>query len=168
MDWNLNALLTPHHVRPPESFRQDPLNFEEVFNEPTIHTAQIATKELDLPQSGSEDEDATWLAEFTGSQNKAESRAAEARDTKETTFQRNPKILSVADPGLPRIDEPITMPRRDGSERDLPGPPSRDDDEDSSPLIKDLDLTDHIPCSNRDMTTSGHYDYDATLTHEGL
>ena len=50
-----------------------------------------------------------------------------------------------------------------GSERDWPGPQSRDDDEDSSPLIQDLDLADHVPCSTRDMTTSGH-EY-PTLTH---
>ena len=45
----------------------------------------------------------------------------------------------------------------------MPGPLSRDDDEDSSPLIQDLDPADHVPCSTRDMTTSGHED--PTLTH---
>ena len=40
---------------------------------------------------------------------------------------------------------------------------SWDDDEDSSPLVQDLDLADHVPCLTRDMTTSGHDE--PTLTH---
>ena len=44
------------------------------------------------------------------------------------------------------------------------GPLSWDDDEDSSPFVQDLDLGDHDPCSNYDMTTFG-YDNDA-LTHD--
>ena len=120
-----------------------------------IASAKQTQSELDLPQSGSEDEDETWLAEFTGSQNKAETRAAEAQGHKEATFQPNPTDQLCADPGLPRTHEPIVTPRSaaqcsiNGSERNLPGPLSLDDDEDSSPLIQDLDLADHVPCSER-------------------
>ena len=53
-----------------------------------------------------------------------------------------------------------------GSERDLPGPLSRDDDEDSSPLIQDLDLANHVTCSTRDMTTFGHEAN--AFTHSGF
>ena len=52
----------------------------------------------------------TLLAEFAGCHDKAESRAAETLDTKEATFQPNPKSHSVAEPILPRTDEPIFTP----------------------------------------------------------
>ena len=70
-------------------------------------SAKQLQSELDLPQAGSEDEDETWLAEFAGSQDKAETTAAEAGNTKEATFHPTPKILSVADPDLPRITVPV-------------------------------------------------------------
>ena len=77
---------------------------------------------------------------------------------------------SVADPGLPRITQSIAAPifaaqcTINGSECDLPGPLSRDDDEDSSSLVQDLDLAEHTQCSNYDMTTSGLDD--AILPHD--
>ena len=48
---------------------------------------------------------------------------------------------------------------------DLPGPMSRGDDEDFSPLTQDLDLAKHIPCSIRDLTTEGQEEN--SLTHQG-
>ena len=53
-----------------------------------------------------------------------------------------------------------------GSAIGLSGPQSQDDDEDSSPL-QDLNLADHVPCSNRDMTTFGHINH-KPLTHLGF
>ena len=72
-------------------------------------SAKQLQTELDLPQSGSEDEDETWLAEFAGSQDSAETKTAEAGNTKEATFHPTPNNHSVADPDLPRTDEPIVM-----------------------------------------------------------
>ena len=150
----------------------DYLKKTSMIQQSTPNASAKQCAELDLPQSGSEDEDETWLAEFAGSQDNAETKAAEAGNTKEATFQPSPTNRLCADPGLRRTDEPIVMPRSaapcsiDGSECDLPGPLSRDDDEDSSPLIQDLDLADHVPCSNRDMTTFGHDE--STLTQSGF
>ena len=84
----------------------------------------------------------------------------------------NLRTHSVAEPNLPRTEEPILTPKSavlctiNGSECDLPGLMSRDDDEDSSPLVQDLDLAEHIPCSTHDTTTSGHGSN--TLTHSGI
>lgn len=41
-------------------------------------------------------------------------------------------------------------------EYDLPGPKSRDDDEDSSLNVRVLDRASHVLCSNFGMTTLGH------------
>ena len=87
-------------------------------------------------------------------------------------FHQHLKTQSVADPGLPQTDEPTVTPMSaalcqiNSSECDLPGPSSRDDDEDSLPLTQDLDLAKHIPCSNYDMTTFGHEKQ--TFTHSGF
>ena len=75
--------------------------------------------------------------------------------------RQNLKTQSVAEPDLPRTPDPAHSVY--ANECDLSGPVSRDDDEDSSPFIQDLDLANHVPCSNYDMT--GHDD-DA-LTHNG-
>ena len=138
-------------------------------------TQQIpARPELDLPQSGSKDDDETWLTEPTGCKTTTTPKvaaeaiiaaeainAAEACSSAEDPFHPHPKTQPVAEPDLPRTQAPANSDH--AKECDLPGPLSRDDDEDSSPLIKDLDLADHIPCSTRDMTTSGHDE--STLTH---
>ena len=57
-----------------------------------------------------------------------------------------------------------------GYERDLPGPQSQDDDEDSSqmgeessPIVQELEPADHVPCSSSTMTTPGHLDETLTL-----
>ena len=84
-------------------------------------------------------------------------------------FHQNPKSQPVAEPDLPRITVPIVTTISaapcsiNGRERDLPGPRSQDDDEDSSPYVQDLNSADHVPCSSSTMTTSGHND--KTLTH---
>ena len=117
-------------------------------------SAKQLQSELDLPQAGSEDEDETWLAEFAGSQDKAETTAAEAGNTKEATFHPTPKILSVADPDLPRITVPVVTTTSAapcstiGHGCDLPGPQSQDDDEDSSPIVQELDRAEHTQCSS--------------------
>ena len=132
-------------------------------------TQQIpAITELDLPQSGSEDDDETWL---TGSNRyntttpikvAAEAiNAAEACQKSEDPFHQHSKTQPVAEPALPRTPDPATS--ANAFECGSPGPLSRDDDEDSSPIVLDLDLADHVPCSNCDMTTSGHEN--PTLTH---
>ena len=145
----------------------------------TNASAKQLQTELDLPQSGSEDEDETWLTEFTGPKTTTSTEAVSESATPADmhlnsveAFHSHPKVQTVADPDLPRTHEPIVMPRSaaqcsiNGSECDLPGPLSRDDDEDSSPIVQDLDSADHVPCSTRDMTTSGH-DY-PTLTQSGF
>ena len=69
-------------------------------------------------------------------------------------FRQHLKTQSGAEPNLPRTPDPAnSVP---ANECDLPGPMSRDDDEDSSPLAQDLDLAKHVSCSTRDMTTFGH------------
>ena len=68
--------------------------------------------------------------------------------------------------------EPINTPisaaqcQISGSIIGVSGPQSQDDDEDSSPYVQDLDLEDHVSCSNHEMTTCGHQNN--TLTHSGL
>ena len=118
-------------------------------------TQQIsATSELDLPQSRFQDEDEAWPTEKANEKIQAANVAM---------FPQYPKTPSVSEPILPRNYEPIHTPISaaqctiNGSECDLPGPVSRYDDEDSSPLVQNLDLAQHIPCSTRDMRhTSGH------------
>ena len=126
-------------------------------------SAKQLLSEMDLPQSGSEDEDETWLTETTGSKTTTATEAVSESDppvevhlNSVEAFHQHSKTQPVAEPDLPRISA-------HAQERGLPGPLSRDDEEDSSPLIQDLDLADHVPCSTRDMTTFGHDD--ATLTH---
>ena len=144
------------------------------MNQRSTHYASAKQPtELDLPQYGSEAEVETCHAEFAGNLDKAESKIAETLDTKEATFQPNPKNQLCADPVLPRTTQPTVTPNSvelctiNGYECVFPGPSSRDDDEDSSPLLQDLDLADHVPCSNRNMTTSGH-DSTETLTYHGF
>ena len=85
------------------------------------------------------------------------------------TFHPHPRIQSVAEPILLQTDELILTHKSaapctiNGSECALPGSTSRDDDEDSSPLVQDLDLAEHVPYSNCDMTTLGHDDTTLTL-----
>ena len=129
-------------------------------------TQQISATTEDLPQSGSEDDDETWLTEPTGCKTTTSIKVtAEAINTAEAStvakdpFHQHSRTQPVAEPDLPRT---TTVTR----EYDLPGPLSRDDDEDSSPLILDSDLADHVPCSTRDMTTSGHEN--PTLTQSGF
>ena len=59
-------------------------------------------------------------------------------------------------PDLHRTPDSRPSKFRHAKECGLPGPMSRDDDEDSSPLTQDLDLAQHIPCSTRDLATEGH------------
>ena len=124
--------------------------------------------ELELPQSGYEDEDETRLTEPTRNKVTTSTEIVSESDPPADmclnyveAFHQHPKTQSVAEPDLPRTPDPATSAH--AQERDLPGPLSRDDDEDSSPLIQDLDLADYVPCSTRDMTTSGHDN--PTLTH---
>ena len=75
--------------------------------------------------------------------------------------RQNLRTQSVAEPDLPRTPDSALSTPVIGC--DLPGPMSRDDDEDSSPFVFALDLAEHTRCSNYDMTTFGHEE--ATLTH---
>ena len=99
----------------------------------------FATAELDLPQSGSEDDDETWLIEPTGCKTTNPIKvAAEAINAAEACWAHNPvavdpfrsrpKTQPVAEPDLPTIS---TATHGCG----LPGPQSQDDDEDSSPIV---------------------------------
>ena len=73
--------------------------------------------------------------------------------------------LTDAEPDLPRTQDPaISAPAIEVS--DLPGPLSRDDDEDSSPRPQDLYLAEHTSCSNHGLTTLGQES--TALTHQGL
>ena len=108
-------------------------------------TQQIsATTELELPQSGSEDDDETWLTELKGCE--APSRAAEAYTQLNEywktigPFHPTPTIHSAAEPVLLRTPDSALSASADSCA--LPGPLSRDDDEDSSPRTQDLDLAD--------------------------
>ena len=67
---------------------------------------------------------------------------------------QNLRTQSVVEPDLPRTPDPALSTPAIGC--DLPGPMSRDDDEDSSPFVFALDLAEHTRCSNYDMTTFGH------------
>ena len=126
-------------------------------------TQQIsATAGLDLPQSGSEDDDETWLIGPTGCKTTTTTKvAAEACSESEDPFHQHSKTQLVADPILPRITVPIVTTTSAapcstiGHGCDLPGPQSRDDDEDSSPFVQELDRAEHTQCSN----------YHSTLTH---
>ena len=132
-------------------------------------TQQIsATAELDLPQSGSEDDDEAWLTELIGS--KTSSVISEAYHQWEQDWKRrkarpislSPMTQSDAEPDLPRTQNASASSKVS----DLPGPLSRDDDEDSSPRSKDLDLAEHTSCSTRDLTTLGQES--TALTHSGF
>ena len=98
-----------------------------------------------MPQSGSEDEDEALPTEGVNEKIQA---------TNEAMFPQYPKTQSFVEPDLLRTPDPATSAY--ANECELPGPMSRDDEEDSSPLVQDLDLGQHIPCSTCDMTTSGH------------
>ena len=95
-----------------------------------------ANPEMDLPQSGSEDEDETWLTEPTGS--KVTTRTgvvlesdspAEVHLNSVEAFHQHRKTQPVAEPDLPRTPDPALSDH--AKECVLPGPLSRDDDEDS-------------------------------------
>ena len=121
-----------------------------------------ATAELDLPQSGSEDDDETWLTEPTGCKTTHPTKvAAEATNAAEACwapnpvamdpFRSHPKTQPVAEPDLPR-----TTTATRGC--DLPGFRSQDDDEDSSPIVQKPDRAEHPRCSS----------YRYTLTQSGF
>ena len=163
---DLNLLESKEKVTPCQTPRECQTRSPDYLKKPSMtqhHASAKQTSSSDLPQSGSEDDDETRLAEFAGCHNKAELRTAEPPEIKEAAFHPNPTTQPVAEPALPRTDEPMFTPISaaqctiNGSECDLPGPVSRYDDEDSSPLVQNLDLAQHIPCSTRDMRhTSGH------------
>ena len=75
-----------------------------------------------------------------------------AQQISATTFQRAQQTQNPANSA-------------NANECDLPGPRSRDDDEDSSPIVQDLDLEDNTSCSNREMATFGQTNN--SLTHSG-
>ena len=100
---------------------------------------------MDLPQSKSEDDYETWLTELLGCEDVSPiDAAAEANNQLEEYWKTirpshpNLKTQPVAEPNLPRTPDPATSAY--ANECDLPEPMSRDDDEDSSPPIQDLDL----------------------------
>ena len=112
-----------------------------------------ATSELDLPQPGSEDDDETWLTGPTGCKTTTSIKvAAEAcwvhNSVLKDPFHQHSKTQLVAEPDLPRT---IAIARGCG----LPGPQSQDDDEDSSPIVQELDRAEHTQCSSN---------YHSTLT----
>ena len=105
-----------------------------------------------MTQFGSEDDDEAWLTELIGFEAVSPINiAAEAYTQAEDCWKTiNPplqtlKIYSVAEPDLPQTpDLPLSA---NANECNLPGPLSRDDDEDSSPRTQDMDLAKHIPPS---------------------
>ena len=122
-------------TRSPDSLKKSSMN---------EHAQQTsATSKLDLPQSGSEDDDETWLIGSTGCKTTttikvpaSASSAAEACRAAEDPFHRHSKTQPVAEPQPPR------------TRCDLPGPQSQDDDEDSSPVVQELDRAEHTQCSS--------------------
>ena len=124
-----------------------------------------------MPQFGSEDDDEAWLTELIGFEAVSPINiAAEAYTQAEECWKTiNPplqtlKIHSVAEPGLPQT--PDLALSANPNECDLPGPLSRDDDEDSSPRTQDMDLAKHIPCSTPGMTSFGREHN--SLTYSGF
>ena len=112
-----------------------------------------AISELDLPQSGSEDDDETWLTEPNGCKTTSTIKvaaevhsAAEAYSVAKNPFHQHSKTQPVAEPDLPKT----TIVTRG---RDLPGPQSQDDDEDSSPIVQELDRAEHTQCSSNNHPT---------------
>ena len=133
-------------------------------------TPQIsATTEPDLPQFGSEDDDETWLTELIGSKATGPHEAPKQAYiqawgifwSNNDPSHQNLKTQPGADPVLPRITVPVVATKSAapcstiGYGCDLPGPQSQDDDEDSSPIVQELDRAEHTQCSN----------YHSTLTH---
>ena len=125
-------------------------------------TQQItATSELDLFQPGSEDDDETWLTGTIGCKTTTTTEvaagaisAAEACRFAEDPFHQHSKTQPVAEPNLPRITVPVdtttsAAPCSTVSHGcDLPGPQSQDDDEDTSPIVQELDRAEHTQCSS--------------------
>ena len=136
------------------------------------YTKQIsAITELDLPQSGSEDDDETWFTELIGSEATGAHEAAkeayiqfEEYLTIFSPSRQDLKTQSVGEPDLPRTTQPLVTPISaapctiSGYGCDLPGPQSQNDDEDSSPCVQDSHLAEHPQYSSYDMTTFGHED----------
>ena len=97
----------------------------------------------------------------------------------EAMFPQHPKTILSADLVLLRTQylatfaKPINTPSSatkcliDDSTRGLPGPLSRDDDEDSSPHVLDLNQADPVLCFNPDWTPLGFGSINA-LTQHGL
>ena len=121
-----------------------------------------ATTEPDLPQFGSEDDDETWLTELIGSETTGPREAANQAYIqawgifwhRNDTLHQNLKSQSEVDPVLPRITVPVVTTLSAapcstiGHGCDLPGPQSQDDDEDSSPIVQELDRAEHTQCSS--------------------
>ena len=183
---DLNLLESKQKVTPCQTPRECQTRSPDYLKKPSMnqHAQQIsattsqhaeqstqqisATPELELPQSGSEDDDEAWLTDFKGCE--APSRAAEAYTQLDeywkttSPFHPTPTTHSVAEPVLLRTPDSALSASADSC--DLPGPLSRDDDEDSSPRTQDLDLAEHTSCSTRDLTTLGQES--TALTHQGL
>ena len=122
-----------------------------------------------MPQSGSDDDDETWLTGTSGCKTTTSIKvAAEAISAAEECwvhdsdakdpFHHLSKTQPVAEPDLPRITAPVVTTTSAapcstiGHGSDLPGPLSQDDDEDSSPLIQELDRAEHTQCSSNYLT----------------
>ena len=79
-------------------------------------------------------------------------------------LHQNLKTQLGADPVLPRITMPVVTTisaapcSTIGHGCGLPGPQSQDDDEDSSPILQELDRAEHTQCSS----------YHPTLTQFGF
>ena len=140
------------------------------------------TSELDLPPSGSEDDDETWLTELIGSEAVSQIAVEEFAQMEEYLMDINLSRISTSVTGyqpvssyvtngvvtqsVAELDLPLTPLSSDTNECHLPRPMFRDGDEDSLPLTQVLDLVEHIACSTHDMTTSVHESN--SLTHSGF
>ena len=168
-------LITLHHVRPAVSGVSDKIHrtSEEDVNDSTIHANRFRkaiTIRTGFASVWIWDEDETRLAEFAGSRTTDPHEAAKQAYIdawgifwhKQNTFYQNLKTQPGADPVLPRITVPIDTTvsaapcSTNGHGCDLPGPQSQDDDEDSSPIVQELDRAEHTQCSSNNHSTLTH------------
>ena len=178
--WARNSTFTepiaPHHFRPPwvsdkiqrksekdANKQKRQVNISNNIATCYQSTHQIsATSELDLSQFGSEDDDKTWFIELIGGKATGPYKAAKQvyMDHWEgylkiaSPSHRNLKNQSLAEPDLPLTPNPSISAT--ANECGLPGPRSRGDDENSSPIVQYSDPADHVPNSNHHGATLVH------------
>ena len=175
--WNL---ITLHHVRqdPPQLWRsrqwnstpsKSPQQHRNVLNDPTSKYPNYRIRFASVWIWG------WWWNVAHGTYWKRGYRPREAAKqayiqawgifwSKNDASHQNLKTQPGADPVLPRITMPVVTTKSAapcstiGYGCDLPRPQSQDDDEDSSPIVQELDRAEHTQCSR----------YHSTLTQLGF